>query len=151
MRDSIFAGVVAGIVGGTLDQAIVWALSLLGIAKVTPLQLGAYVVTRPGTDITALPAQALGAVPHYALSFLFGVIGVLMLRRFGTDHLGIKGLTYGAVVYFLAYSLVGRATFPVPLLQPDPATSVAFLFGNLAFGLATVFTAGYFLEAEERG
>lgn len=67
MRDSMVAGVLAGIAGGLFYQIFVWISYLMGIAKITPFQLSAYVLIKPGLGISSLPAQGLGMALHFAL------------------------------------------------------------------------------------
>lgn len=149
MRDSVVKGVFAGVAGGMFYQIFVWIFNMMGIAATTPFQLGAYVLVKPGLDISSLPAQGLGAVQHFALASLLGVIILYLLRFIGTDFLGIKGLFYGGTVYFLIYGLLAKTVIPVNILQPDLATSVVYLFGNLFFGLTATYVAGYLIPLEE--
>ncbi len=139
-KDSIVLSVLAGILGGTAYQVFVWIFYLMGIAKITPYQLGAYVLIKPGLDITLLSSQLLGMVQHYAISTLIAFIALQFLRFIGTDNAYLKGLSAGAIIYFLVYGLLAKAVVPVSILQPDFATSTIFMFGNLIFGLVTVLT-----------
>ncbi len=147
MRDTVLAGTFAGIAGGLFYQVFVWVLLLSGIAQTTPFRLGAYVLVRPGVNLSSLPAQGLGAAQHFALASLFGIIIVYLLRLVGTDFLAVKGLVYGGIIYFLIYGVLAKAVIPVHILQPDLTTSIVHLFGNLFFGLTTTYIAGYLVRA----
>jgi len=61
----------------------------------------------------------------------------------GFDYFKIKGLTFGGIIYFILYGVIGRFIIPVSLLQPDLTTSTIFMLGNLLYGLtvATVLRA----------
>lgn len=148
MRDSAVKGILSGVAGGIAYQVFVWVFYLLGIADITPFQVGAYILIKPGLDITTLSAQALGMVQHFANSCILGLIAVLVIRWLGSDYLWIKGVSYGAVIYFLLYGVIARTIIPVRVLQPNLSTSAVFLFGNLAFGVTTTLVAGYLLREE---
>jgi len=148
MRDTAVKGLIAGIAGGLFFQVFVWIFYLMGIAASTPFRLGAYILIRPGLDIGSLPAQGLGAVQHFALSALLGVITVYILRLMGPDFSGVKGLVFGGLIYFLVYGVLAKAVIPVQILQPNLATSIVYLFGNLFFGLTTTSVAGYLVRTE---
>lgn len=147
-KDTFVIGVIAGIVGGTVYQGFVWVFYLIGIAKITPYHLGAYILIKPGSDITSISSQLLGMVQHYALSVLFAVIALYLLRIMGTDYAWLKGLFWGAIIYFLVYGLLAKAVIPVGILQPDLVTSTIFMFGNVIFGVVTVLTLVKYFDKE---
>ena len=134
--DTAVLGVITALVGGTAYQVFVWFFYLLGIAKITPFQIGAYIFIRPGLDFTSLPAQLLGMVQHYSLSTILAFITSYCLQKIGTDYLLLKGLLLGITIYFLFFGVLAKFVVPVEILQPDFATSVVYLFGNLVFGIA---------------
>jgi len=113
MRDSAIKGLFSGIAGGIAYQVFVWVFYLWNIANITPFQLGAYILIPPGSDITTLSAQGLGMIQHFANSSLLGLIAVFLLRLFGNDYIWIKGVSYGAVLYFLIYGVIAKAIIPV--------------------------------------
>ncbi len=139
-RDTAVLGIVAGILGGTVYQVFIWMFYLMGFAKITPFQLGAYISVKPGSDITLLSAQLLGMVQHYSLSILVAVIALYLLRQIGIDHAWLKGLALGAIINLFIYGLTAKAVIPVSVLQPDLATSTIYMFAHLIFGLVIVFT-----------
>ncbi|MBS4025893.1 MAG: hypothetical protein KGZ96_09495 [Clostridia bacterium] len=143
-KDTTVFGVLAGVLGGTAYQGFVWIFYLIRIAKITPYQIGAYVLIKPGLDITSFSAQLLGMVQHYANSALLAIIALYLLRLMGTDYAWLKGLSFGGVIYFLLYGVIAKAVVPVGILQPDLSTSAVFMFGNLIFGLVTVLTLVYY-------
>jgi len=138
--DTAVVGVLAGIVGGTAHQLFMWVFYLMGTAKITAFQLGAYVAIKPGLDITSIPAQLLGMLQHYALSTILAVFAFYCLQKIGTDYLLLKGLLFGVAVHFIVYGWLAKTAIPVDILQPDFATSVVFLFSHLVFGVASVLT-----------
>lgn len=146
--DTATLGVLAGVVGGTVHQALVWLFYLMGIAKITPYQLGAYVVIKPGLDITSFSAQLLGMLQHYALSTIVAIIMLYCLQQIGTDFLLLKGFLFGLALYFLIYGWLAKTVIPVDVLQPDFATSVVYLFGNLIFGIVATLTLARFAAEE---
>lgn len=133
--DTAVVGVLAGVLGGTTHQLFMWVFYLMKIAKITPFQLGAYVAIKPGLDITSIPAQLLGMLQHYALSTIIAVIAFYCLQKIGTDYLLFKGFVFGLAVYFLVYGWLAKTVIPVEVLQPDLATSVVYLLGNLIYGI----------------
>jgi len=148
MRDSALTGIIAGVIGGIAYQSFMYVFYLVGISETTPFHLGAYILLRPGLDISAVPAQALGMVQHLANSSLLGLIAVYLLRYMGTDYLWLKGLAFGGVIYFLIYGVIAKAVIPVHILQPNLSTSTAYMFGNLLFGLLTTFAVAYQLKTQ---
>lgn len=150
MRDSIVTGTVAGLFGAVTFQAFIWIFYLTGVAKTTPFHLGAYISLKPGYNVSAVPAQALGAANHLVLGTLLGLVAVILLHKVGTDHPWLKGLTFGGTIHFLIYGVLAKTVIPVQILQPDLATSTVFLFGNLIFGLITILIAAHYLQIQER-
>lgn len=72
---------------------------------------------------------------HYALSTIIAVIAFYCLQKIGTDYLLFKGFVFGLAVYFLVYGWLAKTVIPVEVLQPDLATSVVYLLGNLIYGI----------------
>lgn len=139
-KDTAVLGILTGILGGTAYHIFVWVFYLIGIAKITPYQLGAYVLIRPGLDITSLSAQLLGMIQHYGNSIVIAFATLYFIRKVGTDYAWLKGLALGIIVYFLLYGMLAKTVIPVSILQPDFATSVVYMFGNLIFGIVTVLS-----------
>jgi len=54
MKDIAIRASVAGFLGGLIYQTFVWIFNIVGIAKITPFQVGAYMLIKPGSDITTL-------------------------------------------------------------------------------------------------
>ncbi len=143
MKDIVIRSSIAGCLGGLIYQIFVWVFYLFGIAKITPYQVGAYMLVQPASDHTMLFNQLLGSVQHFSNSIFFAFIAASISKLIGLDYFILKGLAFGAILYFILYGVIGRFIMPVSLLQPDVGTSVIFLIGNLLYGLtvATVFTS----------
>lgn len=143
MKDIAIRVPVAGCLGGLIYQTFVWIFNIVGIAKITPFQVGAYMLIKPGSDIITLSAQLLGTVQHFSNSIFLALIVAYIIDLMCSDYFMIKGLAFGGIVYFILYGVIGRFIFPVSLLQPDLTTSTIFMLGNLLYGLtvATVLRA----------
>jgi len=138
MKDIFIRSSIAGCLGGLIYQVFVWIFYLLNIAKITPFQIGAYMLVKPGSDFTMLLNQLLGSVQHFTNCIILAFIAAAIAELIGLDHFILKGVAYGGILYFLIYGVIGRYIIPVSLLQPDLATSTTFLAGNLLYGLTVV-------------
>jgi hypothetical protein len=140
MKDIVVRSTVAGCIGGLIYQVFVWIFNFIGIAKITPFQIGAYMLVKPGSDYTMVLNQLLGSVQHFSNSILLAFIAASLSQLIGLDYYLLKGVAFGAILYFIIYGVIGRFIIPVSLLQPDIATSTIYLFGNLLYGLAVTYT-----------
>lgn len=135
MKNIFIRSSIAGCLGGLIYQVFVWIFYLLDIAKITPFQIGAYMLVKPGSDFTMPLNQLLGSVQHFSNSIILAFIPAAIADYIGLDHFIFKGVVYGGIIYFLIYGVIGRYIIPVSLLQPDLATSATFLAGNLLYSL----------------
>lgn len=138
-KDTAITAIISGGIAGLVYQGFVWLFYIFGVAKINPFQIGAYVMVQPGVDITSIPAQALGFVQHTVHSIFLAAIAIYVLRLIGLDHWFLKGLAFGGLLYFFLYGIASRFVIPPSIYQPDVATSTVFLFGNLIFGLVSVY------------
>ncbi|NLM21018.1 MAG: hypothetical protein GX207_04635 [Peptococcaceae bacterium] len=138
MKDIFIRSLIAGCLGGLIYQMFVWVFYLFDLAKITPFQIGAYMLVKPGSDFTMIFNQLLGSVQHFSNSILIAFVIAAIAERIGLDHFILKGTALGGILYFIIYGVVGRYIIPVSLLQPDLVTSTIFLAGNLLYGLTVV-------------
>ena len=78
--DTAVLGVITALVGGTAYQVFVWFFYLLGIAKITPFQIGAYIFIRPGLTSLHCPPNCY-MVQHYSLSTILAFITSYCLQK----------------------------------------------------------------------
>lgn len=87
-------------------------------------------------------------IQHFANCALVALIGIYFIRLVGNDYLWIKGIAYGAVIYYIIYGGIAKFVIPANILQPDLITSTIFMIGNLIFGLTSTLTSNYYLNVK---
>ncbi|MEW6573406.1 MAG: hypothetical protein AB1374_07220 [Bacillota bacterium] len=87
MQDTVYAGTVAGTLGGVVILAVNLVLYVLGIVKTTILHAAAAIILPGNIALITPPVLLLGLVTHWLLAVFFGVLGVfsgLYYSRFRT-------------------------------------------------------------------
>jgi len=113
MKDIVIRASIAGCLGGLIYQTFVWIFYLLGFAKITPLHVSAYMLIKPGADITTFSTQLLGTVQHFSNSILLALIVAYIFELIGFDFFIIKGIAFGGIIYFILYGVIGRFIIPI--------------------------------------
>lgn len=142
MQDTVYAGAVAGTLGGLAKLAVNLILYLLGAAKTTTLHMAAAALLPKGTALNIPSSLTVGLAVDWLVAVLLGIIGVCVIRVTGRDFLWLKGAVYGGLIWVIGCGYLAVPVVPPWLLRPDLATSVSMLVTHLAFGLIVLFVAG---------
>ena len=135
MNDKVSIAIRSGLLGGLAYQVFGWVFKQAGLAKITPFEVGAYTLLKPGSDIFSIQAQALGSVQHFANSVLIATMILYIIKLMDSNYTALNGVFAGIIIYFLLYGVIAKLVVPVDILQPDYSTSVVFLFGNIVYGI----------------
>lgn len=119
MKDTVFAGGIAGLAGGTVGIIFSHTMFILGFTPISSLHLAAALVLKDIMNLgTADIIIALAA--HLLTAWAFGVILLIIFRYTGRDHYVFKGIGFGMVTCLILHSYL------LPLLRRDLAlTNVA--------------------------
>lgn len=124
-RDGVSFGLLAGILFLVAEMS---ASTLLGTAPSLPLRLFASVLIGPEAMqlATIESAVLIGTTVHLAFSALFGLVYGFVASRLSGGN-GVRwgrqialGLLFGALLWLLAFQVVGRLVYPWFLIPPQP-------------------------------
>jgi hypothetical protein len=136
-RGRMFAGAVAGVVGGLVFWAVMLAVHS-GAERWAAVKLAAYPILadralRPGAD---LPAVVLGAVGHFALSVGWGVLFALLVQRASRVATVGLGVLWGLVAWAVMFGAVlPRMARPLAEGGGSQGTVLIHLLFGLGLGL----------------
>lgn len=137
MRDRFVRGLLAGLAGGV--AAIVVSLLLKDALRFGTLHFydisGVMIFGRKPRGL----AEALFAeTGHLGFSATIGIALAYLFPRMKSTHLWIKGLFFGAAVWFAVYAIT--ILFKVPEVQEaDLSTAIGNLAESAVYGLVTVW------------
>jgi len=140
--DTVYAGTIAGTIGGLVKLALNLVLYVLGAAKTTSLHFAAAALLPKGTALNKPSSLMVGLAVDWLVAVALGISVVYIVRLTGRDFLWLKGVIYGGLIWVVGYGYLAALVVPAWLLRPDPATSVSVLAAHLAYGLTALFVAG---------
>ena len=139
MRRGAKHGFIAGLWAGLLFLiAEMLAAVAMRAAPMTPFRMLASVIFGPDalTSISLGTAIVVGALVHFGLSGLFGMLYGEVRARAGRDVAWgvdtVRGMTYGAVLWLLNFQVIARLWYPWFLETPQ---FLQFLLHALFFGI----------------
>jgi uncharacterized membrane protein YagU involved in acid resistance len=127
-------GVIGGIVVGALFIGVtMWFADSTGGEAKGPLMMISTIVLGEGAMTDGTASAGVGALVHFVLSALFGVIFALAVPAFRTNGtLLIAGTAYGALLYVVNFLIFARTLFPVLEMANQPFEVVVHVvFGTL--------------------
>lgn len=144
-RSSLWAVLVGGFVAGLLD--IIFAISFAGYNGVPPVRLLQTVASGLFGNAAfagGIPMAALGLALHFAMSFLWAGIFLLVARRvsFLVSRAVLSGILFGVVVFFtMRLVVLPLSAFPRPVTFTPLATVLDLLSHTFLFGVPIALAA----------
>lgn len=138
MQDTVYAGTIAGTLGGVVILAVNLVPYGLGIAKATILHAAAAIILPGNIALITPPRSPFGSGHTLAAGSLFRRFRVY-IRASGRGYTWLKGTGYGGFLWLLTYSHGVGTEVPGWLQRPDLATCVSMLAAYLSYGLTVWF------------
>lgn len=133
--DKPLLGSIAGLIAGTVTGAISFLLYSMGLCKLCLVAIGGGLFSRNMLTKSVPPAwTVLGFVDHFIMSIILGVVLAYILHFTGTDYALLKGLGFGATVWYINIAIVAPLAGYIPK-SPQPADLAILLGYHLLFGL----------------
>ena len=137
MKDRLIAGGLAGLAAGITQNIYGVFVKGLGITDRAFSDFAAVVVMH--TIQPSLVAGIVGFISHLIVGVMFGVIFAYIILLTSSRYFLLKGLGYGAVLWFL---LMGFGTiFDLPLFSNiPPVPALTTFIGALIYGFAVAYS-----------
>lgn len=134
MQDRLLGGLLAGFIAGVVKNVLDFlSFYVFGFAKERLVDWTGAILY--GQLPKSLPEQAVALLAHLVWSGLLGVVLAYLMPSLTSRNYVIRGLAYGAGVWFAIYGLT-MVFWPKNLtLVVDWETVVSQFLGALAFGL----------------
>jgi hypothetical protein len=149
--DKVTAGGLAGLGAGIVAGAVSQILFALGICRLCMIAIGGGLFRQQ-----MLPQDApliwtiMGWVNHLVVSSLLGVLMIYLLVWTGRKYILLKGVLYGAAVWFVAISLISPLAGYIPP-SPNPVDMAMILGYHMLYGVVAAWLlARYFAPALTR-
>lgn len=127
MKDTIFAGTVAGVIAGAAGLMFSYTLFLLGITPISSVHLAATLIVMDVINLSP-GAVIFAVVTHLVVSSFFSIILTYVLLFTGKNFWLLKGGGFGALFCLVAHS------FLIPLMRTD-AQVRSLIFNTPSFGV----------------
>ncbi len=137
MKDRLVAGGLAGIIGAIVQNIYGFAVKGLRLTDRTFADFAEVIVTFKSFE--GIIAFIVGLIAHLIVGLIFGIIFAYVIAATSSRYYLIKGVAYGAVLWFL---LLGFGTiFKLPLFKEIPPNAALFtLVGAVLYGLVTAYS-----------
>lgn len=132
---NIVAAIVAGLAGTAVMTAMMYVAPSMGMPRMDiPNMLGATFVEPDGNAI------GLGAVAHFMMGAIFGIVYALLWTTVGIGAAGwlwglIFGVVHGLVAIVAMPIMMGNLHPRPPEMEQGPMTIVGLIAGHAVFGI----------------
>jgi hypothetical protein len=149
--DKVAAGGLAGLGAGIVAGAVSHILFALGICRLCMIAIGGGLFRQQMlTEGMGLSWNIIGWVNHLLISSLLGVLMIYLLVLTGRKYILLKGLLYGAAVWFVAIELISPLAGYIPP-APNPVDMAIMLGYHMLYGVVAAWLlARYFAPALTR-
>ncbi|GAW94096.1 hypothetical protein [Calderihabitans maritimus] len=140
MRDTAIITLIAGTAGGIAKSLVVQLMLLLGVSKISIINLAASLLF-PYDQVFTWQGRIVGLLAHFSCSVLFAIALMVIFYLTGTDYHSVKGMAFGMGAWFINLCFIAKFTDCLPVARTDFPTLMVFLLGHLVYGWVTAYTA----------
>lgn len=105
LRDTMTIGTIGGLVGTLAMHITNYVLMSFGLVKITTLQI-ASALFMDWEQVNTTYGVIVGAINHFFIGAIAGVIIAIVLKYFGKDYYLLKGLGVLGVMYLFAMGFI---------------------------------------------
>lgn len=98
-----------------------------------------------GKVLSGILPTVLGTIAHLVWDIILGIVFVYLIRDSFDRYLVLKGVVYGAIVWFIIKTIATLFRVPV-IVDVSPYTVLFFFIGSLFFGLVIAYSLRVFIN-----
>ncbi len=137
IKDRMLYGAIAGTAGAIVQNLYAFAATLFGYKGPQYISYGKIVLAIH--DYQGLLSNLMGLLGHLVWDIMLGVIFAYIISYTSSRYYALKGLLYGAVVWYLIKA--SATMFKIPVIMGVHPETVAFFFiGALLFGIVISYS-----------
>lgn len=137
MRDKLFSGAVAGLIGAGIVGLISSILKSFRIYEYTYMDIAASLIY-PYKEVETLAWYVVGWLNNFIIGIILGIILVYILAWTGKDYGILKGTIFGLVWWFILTVIIQPELFEWGRFH-ETKSLVICLFRDVLFGIVTSY------------